>query len=109
MKLAVTLSRLAGVGFGLLIDRLTLLAREQLATLLRLRASLLLSIAAALFIWSALLMFSLVLVLAAREDMRVSVATMVALGHLCMGLLLCVLAQRKLYGIRTGTRSDHPR
>jgi hypothetical protein len=92
---------------------------ELLALAAHFRTALIFSAAALLFIWSALLWLSLSLVLLTRDELRPMVVALIALAHLCVGLVMCLIAQRSFqhmrrpFGqgdIRPGARtSDAPR
>lgn len=110
MKLIAVLSQLAGAAGQHLLEHVARMGGELLMLAARLRTALLLSAAALLMIWSALLLLSLSLILVTRDDLRPIVAALIALTHLCVGLILSLVAQRRFHQLRRpSTRSDtHP-
>lgn len=107
MKLIAVLSQLAGAAGQLLLERAALMGGEFLMFASCLRTALLLSAAALLMVWSAMLFLSLSLILVTRDDLRPMVGALIALTHLCAGLLFCIVAQRRFDQLRRPfSRSD---
>ncbi len=107
MKLIAVLSQLVGAAGQHLLERAALMGSELLTLAARLRTALLLSAAALLMVWSALLLLSFSLILVIQDELRPIVGALIALTHLCAGLVLSLVAQRRFHQLhKPFTRSS---